>query len=157
MATFARIDNNRVVEIISLPDDVSVADAFHPVVAETLRPTSSNVQPGWRLVNGQFQPPAAEPAAPVRRLDFLSFLDLFTAEEKAGVIDSQDTQVKLFLLMAAGASMISLDDPRTAEGLDSLVAQNLLTPERKTEILSVQQPSAPAPMAAKKKQRRNLQ
>jgi hypothetical protein len=48
--------------------------------------------------------------------------------------------VKLFVLMAAGAGTINLDDPRVAEGLDLLVAENLLTVERRAQVFAGQAP-----------------
>lgn len=94
---------------------------------------------------------------PKRNYSFIEFLELFTDDERAAIVNSTDTQVKLFLLMATGATAINVNDIRTAEGLSALVAQNLITSARKTQILQGQQPSAPPPMANKRKRNATLQ
>jgi hypothetical protein len=80
----------------------------------------------------------AEPQAPQRVFRFLDFLGLFTANEQAAIIVSDVVHVKLFVLMAAGAGNINLDDPLTGEGLDLLVAENLLTGERRAQVFAGQ-------------------
>jgi hypothetical protein len=61
-------------------------------------------------------------------------MDLFTAAERRAIVDAPQTSVKLFLLMAAGASFIDLDDPRTGAGLAELVTLGLLTAVRRDAV-----------------------
>ena len=92
------------------------------------------------LAAGNTPTPAPVPAPVPPQFTFLQFLALFTTSEQAGIVDSTDTQVRLFLLMAAGASFISLADPKTAQGLAYLVSINLLTQTRETAILASSAP-----------------
>lgn len=62
MQRFARIASGGVAEIITLPDDVALADAFHPDIAATCAPCGAEVQPGWVQSAGGFSAPVA--AAP---------------------------------------------------------------------------------------------
>src|SRR5208337_333834 len=66
------------------------------------------------------------PAAPIS-LNFLQFIALFTQAEQAAIVASTDVQVRLFLLMAAGASEVILSDPKTEAGVNYLVSLGLLT------------------------------
>ena len=92
------------------------------------------------LKAGNTPTPAAAPVPAPPQFTFLQFLALFTASEQTAIVDSTDTQVRLFLLMAAGASSVSLADPRTMQGLAYLVSIGLLTATRETAILA-----SPAP------------
>ncbi len=74
-------------------------------------------------------------AAPVS-LTFLQFIALFTQAEQAAIVASTDAQVKLFLLMAAGASEIILSDPKTEAGVNYLASQGLIAPQRAAQILA---------------------
>ena len=94
------------------------------------------------LAAGNTPTPAPTPPPPVPQFTFLQFLALFTAAEQAAIVDSTDTQVKLFLLMAAGASTISLVDPRTMQGLAYLVSINLITQARETAVLASPAPAS---------------
>ena len=85
-------------------------------------------------------PPVPE-ITPKRRFIFLELLELFTEAERDALVGSAETGVKLFLLMAAGASYVDLDDPRTVGALDALQSLGLITGPRKARILSGQPPA----------------
>ncbi len=91
---------------------------------------------------GNTPTPAAAPAPSVPQLTFLQFLGLFTSSEQAAIVQSTDVSVKLFLLMAAGASFVSLTDQRTTQGLAYLVSINLITQARETAILASATPTS---------------
>lgn len=97
---------------------------------------------GWTYLDGSFVGPAvsSEPAPPKRQFTFLEFMALFTSAEQAAIVNSADTNVKLFLLMAAGASFIDLDDARTATGVTGLVTLGLITQDRHDAIMAGQAP-----------------
>lgn len=78
------------------------------------------------------------PAAPVV-VTFREFMALFTPAEQAAIVNSTDTQVKLFLLQAS-AGTITLSGPVVKEDLDYLVSLGLITADRETAILSNQAP-----------------
>ena len=75
------------------------------------------------------------PVAPAG-LTFLQFIALFTQAEQAAIVASTDVQVRLFLLMGAGANEITLSDPKTESGVNYLVSQGLLTSQRAAKILA---------------------
>lgn len=77
------------------------------------------------------QTPVSPPA-----LSFLDFMALFTAPEQTALVDSSDTQVKLFLIQASGAGEVHLDDPRTIGALAYLTAHGLLVTGRSAQILA---------------------
>ena len=80
--------------------------------------------------------PAPPPAAP--RFTSLEFLDLFTDAEQITVATAamQHATVKLWYDKMLAAAYITLDDPRTEQGLSSLVAAGLLSAQRKTEVVA---------------------
>jgi len=101
-------------------------------------------QDGWVFeVIPQPEPePAPDPEPPQpKRFTSLQFLDLLTEAEQLAVATAamQSPQVKLWYDRALAAQFITLADPRTAAGLDALVAMGLLTAERKAEIVGAMQ------------------
>ena len=66
-------------------------------------------------------------------------LDLFTPSEQLAVVTATmaDPVVKLMYDRLLGAAFLSYEDPETEQGLQLLVAKELLTPERKAEIVDV--------------------
>jgi hypothetical protein len=66
----------------------------------------------------------------------LEFIDRFTLEEKLSAISSDHILVKLVIFETQNADLIHLDNPRVLDGLDLLVSQNILTLNRRDEILS---------------------
>jgi hypothetical protein len=65
-------------------------------------------------------------------------MGLFTGSDQAAIINSTDTQVKLFILQAAGSSYINLADQTVKQGFDYLVSVGVLTASRETAILANQ-------------------
>lgn len=85
-----------------------------------------------------FTPP---PAAP-KRYNWLGFMDLFTPDEQFAIAQAAMTvtTIKLWYDKALGASFIALDDPRTVEGVNSLVPAGLLTSGRAAAVLRGEAP-----------------
>lgn len=142
MKYFARISTDGVVkERIELPDDLDPAAIIHPDIVAEFVACPPEVAQNWILVDGTFTPPAPQPNVeepPKRKFTFLEFMGLFAEVEQAAIVDSPATKVKLFLLMAAGASFIDLDDPRTEPGVQLLLDEGLITPERKLAVMAGQ-------------------
>ena len=99
-----------------------------------------------QAVAGDFGPVAAyvappAPPAPPKQFTSLEFLDLFTEAEQLAVATAamQSAQVKLWYDRTLAAMFITLADPRTAAGLDALVAMGLLTATRRDEIIGAMQ------------------
>ena len=127
--------------------------AYSPATGELIR--TDNVA-GW-MGTTESPPPEFDPVtsgcfwdgdhweivesmpAPIvyRDLTSLEFRELFTdAEQVAGVSATMASPVvKLWYDKMLAAMNITLSDPRTAAGLDALVAAGLLTAERKAEIV----------------------
>jgi len=80
------------------------------------------------------------PPAPPTTLTFLQFMALFTSAEQDAIIDSTDTQVRLFVLMATGAGTITLSDPEVIAGMGYLASPSpgpgLITAARAAQILA---------------------
>lgn len=74
---------------------------------------------------------------PYLRLTPLELLDLFTEDEQLAVVSAtmQDAAVKLWYDRLIAATFVTYEDPRTENGLQALVEAQLLTQERKDEIV----------------------
>lgn len=81
---------------------------------------------------------------PATLLPFLSFLALFTPDEQAAIVSSDEPKIRLFCLMAAGASGVDLSDPRTVAGTKQLETLKLISKGRAAQVLAGQAPDAQA-------------
>jgi hypothetical protein len=72
---------------------------------------------------------------------FLEFMALFTILEQNAIVNSVDTQIKLFLLMATGSGGLQLNNSEVIAGINYAVSINLLTSARGTQILAGQIPT----------------
>lgn len=64
------------------------------------------------------------------------FISEFTLQEMAGISTSEDPVIAgLRLLLSCWRGSVISDDPRVAAGLDALVAQNIISENRRTEII----------------------
>lgn len=87
--------------------------------------------------------PPLPPAPPVwPRFTPLELLDLFTEDEQLAVVGATMTvpAVKLWYDRLIAATFVTYEDPRTEGGLQALVDAELLTPQRKAEIVAAMQP-----------------
>lgn len=160
--TSALTENNMVVAFypsdipstITLSDGSTVIGASDALIGQTLAdgssmlpatyadtpPQLSSYSTGQTYVvsNGMVQVTRiwVTPPAPPVGLTFLQFIALFTQVEQAAIMASTDAQVRLFLLMAAGANEIILSDPQTEAGVNYLASQGLLIPQRAAQILA---------------------
>lgn len=68
----------------------------------------------------------------------LAFRYRLTDAEYVGILTAAKTDVEVAAWVETFnmVSQINLDDPRTASGLNMMVSKNLLTEERKTQILT---------------------
>lgn len=86
----------------------------------------------WLAVPNTPTPAASNPVSPFAAaaptLTFLQFMALFTAAEQAAIVNSADTQTRLFLLMATGAGEIVLSNPELIAGVNYLAATSSSTP-----------------------------
>ena len=93
----------------------------------------------WLAAGNTPEPADPPPPAPPKQFTSLEFLDLFTEAEQLAIVQAgmQNAAVKLWYDRALAAQFITIADPRTSAGLDSLEAGGLLTAERKAEIVGV--------------------
>lgn len=79
-----------------------------------------------------------KPAPTSPRLTSLEFLDLFQELEQLAIVEAsmQSAPIKLWYDRTLAASFVTIDDPRVSAGLTALVAANLLTEQRKGEIVA---------------------
>lgn len=99
--------------------------------------------PGWayNAVTGEFTAPPDMGTDPGQRtISVLAFRSRFTAAEKIAIYTAAKTDVEIQIwlddLAAAQNSEVSLEDPRTIEGVQSLEAAGLLAEGRAAEILA---------------------
>lgn len=149
MATFARIADGRVAEIIpETVDDVALADRYHPdLVATMVRMTAAQarqVEPGWTHDGTTFAAPvAAPPAAPIRVIRALAFRERLppTKADALNVAAMQaaaagDGSLLTFLLNQVAATVTDLDDPRVMAGVSTLQVAGLITATEAARLLA---------------------
>ena len=73
---------------------------------------------------------------PAPQFDFLGFVALFTADERAAIFGSDDPDVKQFTFMAAGSPILHLDDARVIGGVGYLASMGLVASGRIAAILA---------------------
>lgn len=99
-------------------------DPRHPDVHKSAKAAACLEQRGaWLL----FVPTYSSDLNP-----YLEFMDLFTKTEQRVLVEASMTfpAVKLWYDRAVGVTFIDLDAPRTEPGLQKLVDENLIAPER---------------------------
>lgn len=74
---------------------------------------------------------------PKTRFTSLEYLDRFTQSEQELIVAAANSnvQIKLYYDRLLAATFIDLEDPRTAAGIDALIAAGLLDASRKAELL----------------------
>lgn len=110
---------------------------FEPAAGATLTPLSSlpaGVGIGWTQgVGGAWTAP---PTATPTNLTFLQFMALFTAAELVAIVASSDPQVKLFVIMAAGAGTIDLTNAEVIQGVEYLASTSVIASAEASRILA---------------------
>lgn len=93
--------------------------------------------------NEPLPPPEPEPLPPqYPRLTALEMLDQFTEAEQLAVVAATMTEpaIKLWYDRLIAATYVTYEDPRTEAGLQALVDAELITQQRKIEIVAAMQP-----------------
>ena len=90
----------------------------------------------YELVGPEPPLPPQPPPPPI--ITKLAFRYRLTDAEYVGILTAAkaDVEVAAWVETFNMVSQVNLDDPRTASGLDMMVSKDLLTEERKTEILT---------------------
>lgn len=137
MNMWALIQNGTVSEVT----DIDPAGRFHPSLVWV--EFGADVKLGWTYDGGEFSPPIVAPE-PVEypRFTALEMLSLFTETERRTVVQASmsDVDVKMWYDMMIAANYTTYEDPRTESGLQALVDAELLTPQRKAEIVATMRP-----------------
>tara|TARA_B100000749_G_C18438760_1_gene471247 strand:+ start:2075 stop:2443 length:369 start_codon:yes stop_codon:yes gene_type:complete len=68
----------------------------------------------------------------------LEYLARFSSIEENAIITASDSNIEIrkFYFRLLGATFIDINDPRTEQGIDALIAAELLEPSRKTDLLT---------------------
>ncbi len=126
-----------------------IRDADGAVIPADPRNVDWQAYEVW-LAAGNVPAPYEAPPPALPTLGFLQFMTLFTPAEQAAIVSSGDTQTKLFLLMAAGAGTLPLDNAEVVAGVNYLATPTgatppgpgLITAVRAAQILANQAPPA---------------
>lgn len=90
------------------------------------------------LVEGNRPEPADPVPEPVKVMSALEFFERFTEEEQLAIVTAtmSNPAVKLWYDKLIAANEVNFSDPRLEAGLNNLVTAELITEDRKQEILS---------------------
>ena len=124
----AKITNGVVSNIVTTDCSVDPHDGTTMVPSTTARI-------GDLYSVGVFSPPTPPPPQ-TTGLNFLQFMALFTPTEQAAIAMSSDPQVRIFIMMATGASQIDLTDDRVITGVNYLASIGLIAAPRVARVLS---------------------
>ena len=111
-------------------------------VPEPVAPAGQIVA-SWHVarVDGVVQAVATFAPEALPALTFLQFITLFSSPEQGAIVDSADTNVRIFLAEATGAQFIDLNDGHLAAGLAYLVQIGILAARRPGQILKIMAPA----------------
>jgi hypothetical protein len=127
--------------LISTGPEFDLSHLGFPFVVEVPKPEGNYQRGPNELVNGEVRMTwvEAEPTPPSpKQYSSLAFLDLFTEVEQLTIASAamQSAQLKLWYDKTLAALFITIDDPRTKAGLDALVANGLISSERRDTIVA---------------------
>lgn len=124
MAQFIRLNGNTVAEVVTLPDDVSIADAFHPDLG--FKPYAGEVQVGWIKKGSGYSAPDNDPApappvpAQVTRRQFakqMRVAGMITGAESVAMIatGTPPAMIEALLVKLPGDAQISAREDFAAD------------------------------------------
>lgn len=139
MSNYARIIDNTAVDVSTDP-----AAQFHPDIAAQFEAVPDQVRAGWRLVDGAWtEPTPVDPPAPVvenPKVSPVEFKLLFTSQERVAIkaARSTDAIVDDFfdIVEDPRLTFVDLNLQSTKDALSYLVMQELITAERREQILA---------------------
>ena len=135
MTNFARVINDVAVDVSSTP-----AEQFHPSIAEQFEPVPDEVQAGWvRNEDGEWEAPAPSPSE-ATKVSPVEFKLLFTSAERVAIKAARATDQVIDdfydIVEDLRLTFVDLGLRSTQDALSYMVAQGLLTDERRSEILA---------------------
>ena len=141
MTNFARVINDVAVDVSSTP-----AEQFHPSIAEQFEPVPDEVQAGWvRNEDGEWEAPAPSPEpestpSEATKVSPVEFKLLFTSAERIAIKAARATDQVIDdfydIVEDPRLTFVDLGLQSTQDALSYMVAQGLLTAERRSEILA---------------------
>lgn len=135
MARYAIVNAANIVYNIAISDSPLDADG----VWVDLTGISPEPAIGWLYVDGVFSPPPPTPVPALPNIiTKIAMITRFTDSEFTGILAASKTDVEVegWYARFYAAAVINLDDQRTINGIEMLVAKNLLTPVRGHQILT---------------------
>lgn len=108
------------------------------LIDENMKPISGLPEQPWEIDYQAGTVLHTEPQYdPKTKFTSLEYLDRFTQAEQELIVTAtgQNVQLKLFYDRLLAATFIDLEDPRTAAGIDALIAAGLFGSSRKAELL----------------------
>lgn len=138
---YARIINDVAVDV-----STDHASQFYPSIAEQFEPVPDAVQPGWIRTDGQWQAPEAtpepEPAPVYPQVSPVQFKLLFTSPERVAIKAARttDSVIDDFFDIVEDPRLthVDLGLQSTQDALSYMVSSNLLTADRREQILTGQ-------------------
>lgn len=139
MANYARIINGVAVDVSTTPNE-----SFHPTVAAEFTKVPDKVATQWRLTGTTWSAPVelviSPPATVISFVSRLDFKRLFTSAERVTIAEVRKTDAAIedFFSIAedVDSSGVDLTLPSTQAALQHLVAVQILTDERRLQILA---------------------
>lgn len=138
---YALIKNNTVENIIEAESEFvsTLASEYQAIIDIT---ENNNIHIGTGYENNNFVIPEPvvipDPDPVPKQYSLLEYQSLYTLEELIAIEIASETDATIRVLqrLQQSASYISLADPRTIQGMQTLVSKNLLTQARYDEIIS---------------------
>lgn len=139
MTNFARIIDNVAVDVCTDP-----AHCFHPDIAREFVQVPDEVQEGWIRADGKWSAPAPapqpEPVPVYPTVTPVEFKLLFTSHERVAIKAARATDPVIDdfydIVEDPRLTFVDLGLQSTQDALSYMVAQGLLTEDRRSEILT---------------------
>lgn len=139
---WARIVGGAVFELVNLPDDLSISDAFHAdLAAQFVDATGSGAKQGYLYANGVFSAPPP-PVIPPRTLFSPREIieTLFTAGEQQAIFTAAQTpagwQMAKFIALVTATPMVDITADEFVADVGVVQAAGLLTSARAAQVLA---------------------
>lgn len=135
------------IEIAQFTDDGAIRaiiDGVELFIPDDLSNRHRQIIAEWEAEGNTIAPYVEPPAPPVYpQFTALQMLDLFTEAEQLAVVEATMSvpAVKLWYDRMIAATFVTYEDPRTEGGLQALVDAELITAQRKADIVAAMQPA----------------
>jgi len=128
---YARMFGSSVIEIITLPKEINLADVFTHDVAATLQPVPDTVTQGWRLIEGEWQPPE-QPELPA--------LDDVKDDLKQRIDTAAETERLKYITPGSGQAMTYQEKVAQAASYTKSWLAHTVDPDNAPEVNAAEYP-----------------